>query len=403
MPAGPDDTPLHLIARKFRWMTRIAAPDAPGFVFFGGELHPADFGLAGYQQAVSLSGKGTCRDQAFAGCVGEGIEHLSRLEWGTEQLLRATSRTADHGLDDSSLTEVVRLAGCEAGRETPEFDWMPGVRLSDGAAVRVPATLCIRRRDPDAAALPSAVSTGCAAGPTLAAATLAALLEVIERDAVALWWTGGRRAGGFGLDTLARTAAPELLRQLRDGVDTRRTWLLNLASDVGIPCVAALSSSPEGRGFACGTAARADAAEAIRAALLELCQSELGHHIVAAKRRARGDAALNEIDRRKLDRGRHLDARAHDLLHPAGFPEDMPATQPTDAANAIRLIVERLQRVQVEPLLVDLTRPALGVPAVRIIAPGLQPFPSSLATDRLAGTMAQLGTRAAEPVGMPLF
>jgi ribosomal protein S12 methylthiotransferase accessory factor len=310
----------------------------------------------------------------------------------------------NHGLDEASLVDIVRLSGYDGGRETPELDWMPAVRLFDGASVRVPAVICIRRpASLGAVPIPSAISTGCAAGPTLEVATLAALLEVIERDAVALWWMGGRRGSAFGLNGLARTGAAELLRQLRPEDQSRPTWLLNLTSDVGIPCVAALSATAEGRGFACGTAARLRTADAIRAALLELCQSELGHHLVAAKRSMRGDQALNESDRRKLDRDRNFDARFCDLLLPYGFPEEPTETEPAESAEAIRTVVEGLRRIGVEPLLVDLTRPALPAPAVRVIAPGLQPFPSSLMTDRLIRTTANVGTRAAKPPGMPLF
>ncbi len=309
--------------------------------------------------------------------------------------------TADHGLDEKSAREIARLSGYDPDQETPELDWMQGLRLSDGNPVLLPVSLCIRRpQQPQAVAIPSAVSTGCAAGPSLEAATLAALLEVIERDAVALWWMGGRRGRTLGLDTLARTEAADLVHCLREGNNSRITWLLNLTSDVEIPCFAALSASVEGRGFACGTAARLDVKDAIRAAILELCQSELGHHLVAAKRKVRGDSALNEVDRRKLDRASNLDARSCDLLHPMGFPEDIPATKPTETADAIRIIVEHLQQVQVEPLLVDLTRPELHVPVARVVAPGLQPFPSSLTTDRLMRVIAK---PAAKPVGIPLY
>jgi ribosomal protein S12 methylthiotransferase accessory factor len=403
--AAPDaDTQFDNFARKFRWIRRILAADAGGFVFFGGELDPADFGLSGYEHSVSLSGKGTGTGEAFAACVGEGIEHLSRLEWGDEEFVRGSSRTVDHGLDEASLADIVDLSGYNAGRETPELDWMPAVRLSDGVSVKVPAAICIRRpATRGAMPIPSAISTGCAAGPTLEAAILAALLELIERDAVALWWMGGRRGRPFGLNALARTGAAELLQQLRQGGQSRPTWLLNLTSDIGIPCVAALSATAEGRGFACGTAARLTAAEAVRAALLELCQSELGHHLVAAKRNVRGDQALNEVDRRKLDRAHNLDACSCALLHAAGFPEEVTDTEPTASADAIRIVVETLQRRRVEPLLVDLTRSDLPVPAARVIGPGLQPFPSSLMTDRLGRMTADLGTYAAKTPGIPLF
>jgi len=395
---------LPVIAERFRWITRIVAPDAPGFVFFGGELSAADFGLTGYEQTASLSGKGQSASEAFAGCVGEGIEHLSRLEWENEPLVRGTFRTAEHGLDERSLLEIAQLCCFDPGRETPEVDWMQGCRLSDGSTLLVPASLCIRRRDTKAGVLPSAISTGCAAGRSIEEATLAALLEVVERDAVALWWMGGRRGRAFDLGTLARTQAGELLECLRAGKNSRITWLLNLTSDIEIPCVAALSASIDGGGFACGTAARLDARQAVRAALLELCQSELGHHLVAAKRKVRGDEALNAVDRRKLDRARNLDPRSCDLLYPSGFPQAaVSASERPEPADGIRTVVKHLQRVGVEPLLVDLTRPGLGVPVARVVAPGLQPFPSSLTTDRLARMVAQLGTNAAKAVCMSLY
>jgi ribosomal protein S12 methylthiotransferase accessory factor len=395
---------LDCIAQKFRWISRIVAPEAPGFVFFGGELQPADFGLDGYDRPASLSGKGIDAAEAFGACVGEGIEHLSRLEWGNEQIFRGTPRATEHGFDEKSLAEIGRLAGYEANWEDVELDWTPAMRLSEDVPVLVPTDICLRRRTSSVVVpLPSAISTGCAAGPTLEVATLSALLETVERDAVALWWSGGRRGRPFSLNTLARTGAAELLRVLRQGNEARITWLLNITTDIAIPCVAALSATADGHGFACGTAARPGAGKAIRAAMLELCQSELGHHLVAAKRHARGDAALNDVDRRKLERGHSLDARDCQLLHAIGFPEDAATITATDAADAVATAVARVQRGGVEPLLVNLTRPELGIPAVRVIVPGLQPFPSSLKTGRLAAELRKLGPDAAMPTGMSLF
>ena len=57
-------------------------------------------------------------------------------------------------------------------------------------------------------------------------------------------------------------------------------------------------------------------AEAARAAIFELCQVELGRHVVAAKRQESGDAALSENDCRKLRRGAQFDPRNCRLLQP---------------------------------------------------------------------------------------
>lgn len=117
-----------------------------------------------------------------------------------------------------------------------------------------------------------ATSTGSAAGPTRAEATLTALWECIERDAVALWWHGGQTAGALSLDLLDRQR-PRLSWWLtaRD----RTTLLLDLTTDIGLPVVAAVSSNTDGREVALGTAARPRVADAALAAVTEMIQTEV--------------------------------------------------------------------------------------------------------------------------------
>ena len=396
---GEEDA-LQRISRGFRWISQIEAPDAPGFCFFGGEVHAADFGHPQASLPVaSLSGKGIAGHPAFEACVGEGIEHLSRLEWGDEGLTEGPSDEFLHGLDAPARDALWYLLRPERDTCDAPIAWMSAARLSDGAACLVPADLCLRRAH---VTPPSAISTGCAAGPTQEAATLAALLELVERDAAALWWRGGRAPRLLSLETLARADAAGFISQLRGDADNRASWLLDITSELDIPVIAAVSFDREGRGFASGLAARLDPAEAIRAALLELCQIELGHHIVDAKRQVRGDAALNDADRRKLRRSQTIDAQTCMQLQPVGPPSRHRDAGPVGAAAGIDRIVAKLQAVAVEPLVVDLTHPALGVPVVRALAPGLQPFPSTVTTARLGAEMKR--NRIREDDGhIPLF
>jgi ribosomal protein S12 methylthiotransferase accessory factor len=57
----------------------------------------------------------------------------------------------------------------------------------------------------------------------------------------------------------------------------------------------------------------------------------------------------------------------------------------------LRLIVERLEQFGIEAFGLDLTRPHIGVPVARVIAPGLQPLPSEIITPRLSDMIAQTG------------
>ena len=77
---------------------------------------------------------------------------------------------------------------------------------------------------------------GSAAGPSREAAALHGLLELIERDAVSLWWRGGQFGRSIPPQHPAAVAAEDLMRQLRHGASVpRRTWLLDITTDIAVP------------------------------------------------------------------------------------------------------------------------------------------------------------------------
>ena len=58
-----------------------------------------------------------------------------------------------------------------------------------------------------------------------------------------------------------------LLAQLRQGASARRSWLLDITTEIGVPCVAAVSCMADGFGFAFGLAARPTLEAAARSAV----------------------------------------------------------------------------------------------------------------------------------------
>jgi ribosomal protein S12 methylthiotransferase accessory factor len=234
--------------------------------------------------------------------------------------------------------------------------------------VRLPADICFRRpaeeRDIDP---PWPLSTGCGAGPDHLTATLHGLLELIERDAVALWWRGGRRArlppGDAGAAVLAR---------LRGGETRRRTWFLDITNDSGVPVVVAASCNDDGFGLCCGFAARTTLAGAADAAVREMAQMELAYRITAVKRSVRGEAALNAVDQSHLRRFTAVNVARTPALQPLAPPSppcDLPAT---DALAALAEVRMRLDAAGLAPCALNLTRAAFGIPVVRVVCPGLE-------------------------------
>ena len=203
-----------------------------------------------------------------------------------------------------------------------------------------------------------ATSTGCAVGRTRHEATETALLECIERDALALWWHGGLQACPLPVEVIDRLQ-PRLYWWL-DGRD-RVTRLLDLTTDIGLPVVAAVSSDSSGRHVALGSAARLQIADAALAAVTEMVQTEVAM-----------DEAREGCDPEVLA----WDARASTGLQPQFRPGSGRLTAPPDD------LLQRLADLGLHALAVDMTLPDDPLPSMRVLVPGLCAMGGRTDTDR---------------------
>jgi ribosomal protein S12 methylthiotransferase accessory factor len=178
--------------------------------------------------------------------------------------------------------------------------------------------------------------------------------------------------------------------------------LLDITTDIGVPCVTAVSCRADGSGFAFGLAARPALEAAVRSAIVEMCQLELADAVVAAKRSERGDDALNSQDRIHLRRAA-IDADQCRLLQPVEEYAAHLSFHATEARVVFELIVERLQQLGIETFYLDLMRPRFAVPVVRVIAPGLQLEPSEIVTARLQEMITRTGGGASYTGGVALI
>jgi ribosomal protein S12 methylthiotransferase accessory factor len=397
---------VHLLkaASRFKRVFELTAPDAPGLISFGAQFDPA---LADPMHAggpmVSVSGVGLSLQEAFQGCIGEGIEYLSQLQSGGDALLEVGFDEATAGLDAPALEFIAALEARRTRADTA-LSWHRATRHADGREVLLPSDVCVRRPPAQREFPPPfPLSTGSAAGPSRDAAALHGLLELIERDAVSLWWRGGQFGRSIPPQHEASVIAENVLQQLRQSVTgRRRTWLLDITTDIGVPCVAAVSCRPDGSGFAFGLAARPRLTAAVHSAILEMCQLELADAIIAAKRRERGDEALNAQDRTHLRRAM-INADQCALLQPVTEAATHRAIKTTEASVIFELIVQRLRKLGIETLCIDLMRQRFAIPVVRVIAPGLQLEPSEIVTARLRDTIARTGGGATYTGGVALM
>jgi ribosomal protein S12 methylthiotransferase accessory factor len=389
-------------ASRFTRVFELAAPDAPGLVSFGAELDPAlaDPLHAG-SPSVSVSGVGLSLQEAFQGCIGEGIEYLSQLQTGND-LLQPPGPDDPAARPGRGTQDFLAAFSAHRLRRDAELSWHRATRLIDRCEVLLPADLCLRR-PPGQREIepPFPLGTGSAAGRSWDAAALHGMLELIERDAASLWWQGGNRGRSIPPDD--EIMVETLLAQLRQGTSARRSWLLDITTDIGVPCVASVSCTTDGFGLAFGLAARPTLAAAARSAVLEMCQIELAHAVVEAKCRERGEAALNERDRIHRRRATMINTDRCLLLQPAAQHAEHLSFDTTDSSAVLQSIVDRLGQFGIETYGLNLTRPRFTIPVARIIAPGLQLEPSAIVTPRLANMIAQTGGGAAYTGGVALI
>jgi len=386
---GPDGETLHRArlldaVGQFARFFQLGAPEAPGLFCFGAEVDPALIDPIHLGSPwLGVSGVGLSMQEAFQRCVGEGIEYLSQLRSGDDPLFHA-------GATDGSARLLPDFVAELAGRLDPQLSWYPARRLTDGSKVLLPADLCLRRPQAEREFVsPFPLSIGSAAGTSFDGAVLHGLLELIERDAAGLWWRGGRLP--CAIDA-REVGADALLQKLRtEGSARRRSWLLDITTDIGVPTVAAFSCNRDGFGFAFGLAARTTLAAAVRSAMLEMCQLELAYAVIEAKRGERGEAGLNAKDRLHLDRATKVNADRCPLLQPVAERASHIAIDASEPRAACQAIARRLESLGIESFCIDLTRSRFAVPVARVMAPALQIEPSEIVTPRLAKMTARTG------------
>ncbi|MBP2471854.1 ribosomal protein S12 methylthiotransferase accessory factor [Crossiella equi] len=303
-------------------------------------------------RTLSVSqGKGATAEQAAISAAMESVE-----VWHAEHLPDGgiTGTARELGDRVGYPLSALRLAPRSVVHEDLPLDWTPANRLTDGAPALVPTQALRLDSTVTGEWAPPAfevTSNGLASGPSRAAAVLHGLYEVIERDAMA---SGRQDWQQLDLTRVTGLAAGLLARYRRAGIAVR-AYLV--PSPMGVPCVEVRATSEEFPVDFCGSAAHLDAATALCRALTEAAQSR-----VAAIAGTREDL-LGELFGQSW------------TPEEPGPPGHAVLPAPVPPGPAEDLAAELADRVAAHsgyaPLVVDHTRPELGVPVVRVVCPGL--------------------------------
>jgi len=347
-------------------------------------------------------GTGPSEEEATISCIAEAVERYCLCFDGTERVVHCRAGELDGPavgssqlllISDRQYADRERLNREGGGDlwlpERPDegrpMDWTPVWSLSRLEKWYVPAAYCLLRYP---AGLESfgGDSNGCAAGRTLKDAIVRGFCELVERDAVALWWYN--RVPRPALDVLE--AGGELARglSLRLTEAGRTLHLLDLTTDLGLPVVSAISARRDGTAVAFGFGAGLQLARSARRALLEM-QQVLG----VVESPERGEWMNRWIQAASVDRDAWLSPDPQAIPLARDIASDGAADGAADGDSGLSRCVEIVRRSGLEMLVANLTRPGVDVPVVRVMVPGLRPAFPRFAPGRLYDVPCALGWR----------
>ncbi len=200
-------------------------------------------------------GKGSTAEQGEASALMEAIERYSGIFQGDE--IRVTRRFTDFPPGDAILPNDVLLfsdaqyagpgVGDRPARGAVDADPIRSIGQDRMVAGLVSArrTLQISSDQPLVFFLQGprpashADSNGCAAGNTLEEAIVQGFLELVERDAYAIWWYNRLQRPAVDLGQFDDSYVRDLQIQLAE--TGRRLWVLDVTSDLGIPSFVAIT------------------------------------------------------------------------------------------------------------------------------------------------------------------
>jgi ribosomal protein S12 methylthiotransferase accessory factor len=346
-------------------------------------------------------GKGKSADQARTSALAESLERYCGVFDGTEPRTRASfadlGKAAIHpnacmGYSERQYAERAshnRAAQKarwvpEPFREDAEIEWTPLWSLSAEEPRYLPASFCYYGyRSPDPL-FARADSNGCAAGSVLEEAVLQGILELIERDAVALWWYNRLRRRAVDLGSIDDSYVTGLIRHY--GELRRELWVLDVTSDIAVPVFAAISRrvDKQEEDIIYGFGAHLDPGVAVARALTELNQSLEAVPTASGPEPSRTYRGSRDAVRW----WRTVTAATSSYLVPdsevrSRSLQDFKNFASDDLKQDVLTCRALVEARGSEILVLDQTRPDVGFPVVRMVAPGLRHFWARFGPGRL--------------------
>jgi bacteriocin biosynthesis cyclodehydratase domain-containing protein len=277
--------------------------------------------------------------------------------------------------------------------ETRIIDWTPVWSLTAQDFKYLPTGYCYYGYSQSEPLDCWADSNGCAAGNTIEEAILQGFMELVERDCVALWWYNQLVKPSVNLESFNEPYF-EQLKQYYEGLN-RELWVLDITSDLNIPCFAAISPRKEREveDILLGYGAHFDPKIAISRALTEVNQilpnvlsfKEDGTTIYNS---SADPLAVKWWQTARLSNQSYLvpdskiiPKKSNDYLQLAS----------DDLLEDVKLCQRIVESKGMEMLVLDQTRPDIGLRVAKVIIPGMRHMWKRLGAGRLYDVPVSMG------------
>lgn len=353
--------------------------------FIGGTEHVSR------KSSFSVSGGKGCTDRdARNSAIGEAVERLSGIGEGVKPCQISSFKTLDGlGIHPNSIALYSTKQYQDRDKineiDNP-YEFVPH-EFDETSKVWWTKVVNIRSLEPAFALFEQvyysgadtigrryarADSNGCAAGWNYSEAILQGLLELVERDAVAIWWYNCVKAPLVDLEAVD----DPYVQGLRDGLrkSNRDFWLLDISTDLDVPCFAALSAK-DGREIAIGFGCHLDGTVALRRAVMEMSQF---FPVLAGKgySRIENPQVRNWFQTKSLKNDDFLKGVGKGGRVIEGFNDQ-------STVSVLDSLVDRLFGNGLSVFVLDQTLPSSRLKVTRTIVPGLRHFWRRLAPGRL--------------------
>ena len=316
------------------------------------------------------NGKGATVEQAEASAVMECIERYSAEQRESDPIVVGTYDEACEAMLTVDPADLILPLPVLDFYRNAEIAWCRGFEMFRGEHILVPACAVYYPYYPKGDyQLFKWHTNGIAAGNTMEEAILHALFEDIERDA----WSIAEAYDKSNAEVLIRdkdSVPAQLIAKFEEkGI---KIHLKDLTNDIGVPTIGAaaddtVTKDPELLTIGVGTHLNPQIA-AIRA-ITEVAQSRTTHKH-GMKINAQLQKTSQELGYEKIKELNRLWYGPNDKQI---YLEDIPDESTPYVLDDIEVVLGKLMDAGFDKVIaVDLTRPELGVPAVRMIVPGLE-------------------------------